>query len=116
MTTRFNPEDSRINGVKVADVRLQPMGALPGIRARLVLVDSESNPYSFVVNTHFSPKTLRIVDALYASLEEDYVAIVTRPEGEDRGVEFPGEAEEPASWEGMAGGDEPEDEEPLLGG
>jgi len=107
MTTPINTAESRIAGVKVADVKMQPMGPLPGIRARLVLVDEESNPLAFVVNNHFSPKTLKIIEALYKSLEEDYVAIITRgPAAKEAEMEFPTDS----AW-GEAGAEEEGDDD-----
>jgi hypothetical protein len=96
------PQDHRIAGVKISDIRITPMGATPGVRAKFALVDEQTNPLSLAISHRFSQRTYKIIEALYESMEQDMAAMLAAS---------PAEAERSApdvlrDWEDDGGDDD----------
>lgn len=73
------PERHRIKGIQVSGFRCNLLGGV-GDFAKLVLLDEEARPLAYSINQKFSERTLRIIEALRQSLEQDMFDIVEEPE------------------------------------
>lgn len=78
----------RLSQVRVSDMRTAQMGVTTGIKSRFTLEDETSVPLAFVICHKFSPRTYKLLDALYASMEQDVVDILARPEGGGEDLEY----------------------------
>ena len=67
--------------VLTGEVRIRRMGASPGQGSRIALLSAEGAAVSNSLFNVFSPQTLKLMDMLCKSIENDYIEHLQVPEG-----------------------------------
>lgn len=78
--TPVEPGKLNIAAVMAAEIRVRRMGPAPMQGSRVVLLNGDGISISSSLFSIFSPRTLKLMDALCASIEADYIDRLSQPE------------------------------------
>ncbi len=78
-------ESGKLNiaAVMAAEIRVRRMGPAPMQGSRVVLLNGDGISVSSSLFSIFSPRTLKLMDALCASIEADYIERLSQGAGEE---------------------------------